>query len=794
MKTSPYNNHYNTTSPESQLGTTSENNPMADFIFKYLPYWPIFLILFLVSLFSAWFYLRITPPVYKIQASVMVKDEKKGVTDGQTINALNQVSEKSTIENEVEVLQSRKIMSEVAKSLNLYVSYYEKQKFSKIEAYLSTPIRIEVAQPESINKLSKFEFKYSGTDKTVIINSNKYPLDSFSKTEYGLLKFTLNKDSQNIKEDGVFFATIIPLQSATFGLQSSFEASPSTKLTSVISLNLNNENTLLGERIVNEIIKTYNKVNLDEKNKLASATSDFVEDRLKIIEQELTDIEKKAQSYKSSRGAVDIGTQGQIFLQSVSATDQQLNDVDIQLSTLNEVEKYMRSKDEPESASGGITPSLIGIKDPTLPELLKKLSDQELSYEKIKATTGENNPVVTSIKSQISKLKTDVIDNVKNQRSNLQATKLNLNSANNTYSSILSSIPQKERELIDISRQQAIKSDQYAFLLKKKEESDLSYASNMSDIRIIDEASASPFPVSPKRMFIYILFVGAAMALPLLFLAIKELLATKILFRQEIEKLTNIPIIGEITYSKLNEKNPIVIQEGKRTFIAEQFRRIRSSLGFISSTVSKRKILVTSSLSGEGKSFVALNISLSIAMTDKKVVLLELDLANPSLGKKMNIEYAAGASDFLKGEASLKDVLQRGVIHQNLSYIPAGTLPENPSELLMRPTLNQLLDTLSDEFDVIIIDSAPSGLLSDAQVLSPLCDTTLYVIKHGYTPKKYVERLDQEKIEEQLQNIRIIFNGIKSRGFSKNGYGYGYGYGYVYNDKKMKKKKVYSGS
>jgi capsular exopolysaccharide synthesis family protein len=265
------------------------------------------------------------------------------------------------------------------------------------------------------------------------------------------------------------------------------------------------------------------------------------------------------------------------------------------------------------------------------------------------------------------------------------------------------------------------------------------------------------------------------------------MLNRKVMYRHEIENLTNAPIIGEISLDK--SKDPLVIQEGKRTFIAEQFRRMRTSIGYVGGSSGKKRILVTSTLSGEGKSFVALNLAQSIALTDKKVVLVEFDLANPSLSKKLNVTYEMGASNYLWGEKEPEDIIKRTAINENLFFLPAGPLPENPTELLMSDRVKDLLKYLDDVFDVVVIDSAPASLLTDAYVLSPLCDLTLYVVKHKYTPKAFLERLDEDNSGNQLRNMRIVFNGIRSRGFTKNGYGYGYGYGYIHNTAYGKAKK-----
>lgn len=767
--------------PLQKANSKTGKSALGDVLFKYLPYWPIFIAFMIVSLFAAWFYLRVTPPKYEISASILIKDENKGSSEGETINSLEKLSRKKIVENEIEIFRSRTLMQQVVNNLQLYVSLYEEDKLAPKSAYSTSPIMLEALRPEDIEPVKKVLFQYNAADSQVVIGTKKYPLNQVVETDYGKLKFRINEKQIKNPEKQLYFSLTNP-KKVTSSLLRGLTATASTKLTSILTLKIRDTDPRQGEDVLNELIRVYNDASLDEKNKLATNTSTFVQKRLKEVEDELSEIEKKAQGYKSSRGAVDISTQGQLFLKSVNETDQKLADVDMQLSALNEVEKYVRNKE----SEGGIVPSTIGLKDAMLPDLLHKLQAHELEYEKLKRTTAENNPILVSIKDQINKLKPGLLENIQNQRASLEASKLNLHSTNNSFSTVLQSIPQKERELIDISRQQAIKSNLYAFLLQKLEESELSHRSTIIDTRIVDEAEASLEPVAPRDNLIYVVAFILAFAVPAGFVSLKEFLNRKVLFRHEIESLTSTPIIGEISLDKSKEQ--LVIQQGKRTFIAEQFRRMRTSLGYVGGNSGKKKILITSSLSGEGKSFVAANLALSLALTDKKVVLLELDLANPSLSSKLDVHYEVGVSSYLQGECEPEQIIKRTTISDNLFFVPSGPLPDNPSELLMSEKLKELLSYLDIAFDIIIIDSAPASLLSDAYVLSPMCDVTLYVVKHKFTPKSYIERLDEENAVNQLNNLKIVFNGIQSRGFTKNGYGYGYGYGYIHNNNTRKRK------
>ena len=756
---------------------------LGELLFKYLPYWPIFIVVLIVSLVGAWFYLQITPPKYEITAAIMIKDEKKGSGESETINSLDQVSRKKIVENEIEILRSRTLMQQVVRNLHLYASLFEEDKLRPNSAYTTSPIIVEAATPDNIRQVDEVKFQFSAKDSQVVIGLKRYPLNQFVNTDYGLLKFKANP-RQVQQPQGQLYFSLTPSKKVTTSLLEGLTATASTKLTSILNLKIRDTDPVQGEDILGELIEVYNRASLEDKTKLATNTSSFVGEKLKEVEKDLAEIERKLQGYKSSKGAVNISTQSELFLKSVNETDKKLADVDLQLSALNEVEKYVKDKE----TSSGVFPSVIGLEDKMLPELLTKLNNHELDYERLKKTTAENNPVLTSIREQINKIRPGILENITNQRANLQASKLNLHSTNNSYSSVLQAIPQKERELVEISRAHEIKSNLYEFLLRKKADFELAKISQ-SDTRIVDNAQASTEPVSPKSKLIYVVALIMAFAIPAGFVSIKEFLNRKVLYRHEIETLTNTPIIGEISLDK--SKDPLVIQEGKRTFIAEQFRRMRTSLGYLGGNSGKKKILVTSTLSGEGKSFVAVNLALSLALTDKKVVLLELDLANPSLSNKLNVSYDEGVSTYLRGECDPEDIIKRTAVNSNLFFLPAGPLPDNPSELLLSGKLKELVSYLEEAFDIIIIDSAPASLLSDAYILSPICDITLYVVKHKFTPKSYLERLDEDNTVNQLTNMRIVFNGIQSRGFTKNGYGYGYGYGYIHNNG-VKTKKRYS--
>jgi tyrosine-protein kinase Etk/Wzc len=759
-----------------------EDNLIQQMVSKYVPYWPIFLAALVIATGIAFVYLRYTIPIYEAKATIIIKDEKKGNEDSKLMESLDQISSKKIVENEIEIIQSRTLMTNVVKTLHLYAPIYEEGKVHSVSAYIKSPITIESPAPDSIIPTDKIYFSYNKATRIVSLNNkSKYSINQLVNTPYGVLKFEVNKyykttDTANQK---FYFFLSNPGEVAE-GLLEGLKADPSSKLSSVIDLSFRDEVPERAEDILNNLLNAYDLSSRSEKDKLASNTLSFVNERLNSVAHDLDSIEKKVQQYKSGRGAVDVSAQGQLFLQNVSANDQKIGEYNTQLSVLNQVQKFVTDKDN----SSAIVPSTLGISDPMLSQLLDKLYNSELEYSKLKKTVGENNPTLVALADQINKIKPNILQNIQSQQQSLNAAKQNLYTTNGSYNSILQAVPQKERDLLDISREQATKSGIYAFLLQKKEESELSYASTMSDHRIVDSAHAGANPVSPKKILIYLISIVGCLGVCFAIIMIRETLTGKVLYRDEIESRTLIPIIGEIAFNKL--KTSLVVEAGKRSFIAEEFRKLRISLSFLGIDEKHKKILITSSISGEGKSFIATNLAVSLSLTGKKVVLVDLDLNNPTIAKILNVNHEEGITEFLIGQKEPEEIIKRVKAHENLFFISAGNLPENPTELLTNGKVKEIIEYLDNIFDAVIIDTSPIVLVTDGYLLTSLCDATLYVIRHKYTPKVIIRRIDERNQINPIHNPAIIFNGVKIRGFFKNNYGYGYDY--VYGNKKVSKK------
>jgi capsular exopolysaccharide synthesis family protein len=773
-------------SRNNNITEEKETNLVQQFASKYVPYWPLFLVAIIIGIAIAYIYLRYSTPMYQASATLIIKDEKKGNEESKIVESLDQISSKKIVENEIEIIQSRKLMEDVIKKLGLYAPIYEKGDVHDVLAYTKSPISIIALYPDSLSFVESINLNYNLNNQEVILDHRyKYQIDTLVNTPFGKLKFVRNQYYTSDSAHKQFYFSLTKPKDLVPSFLEGLMVVPASKLSSIVDLSYRDASPIRAENILNQLIDSYQQSANQEKDALAQNTLAFVNKRLAIVSESLDSIEKNVQEFKSGNRAVDISTQGQLFLQNVSTNDQKLGELTTQLAVLDKVDEFVKSN---KNSKSGIVPSTLGVEDPMLSQLIDKLYASELEYDDLSKTVGENNPRLVTIADKINKLKPSIISNINSMRQSLLASKKNIESTNANYNSILQRVPEKEKELLDISREQQIKTNLYAFLLQKKEESQIAAASSVSNSRVVDYAQSSPFPVSPRRNLIYIISILLLVGLAGAFIFIKEFLTGKVLYRHEIESLTSIPILGEIAFDK--SKSNIVIEKGTRSFVAEEFRKLRISLSFLGIGPSHKKILVTSSISGEGKSFISANLAVSLSLTGKKVVLVDMDLNNPTLDKILNISREEGVTEYLDGQKDPEEIIKHVADHENLFFISAGAiLPENPSELLSNGKAADLINYLENIFDFVLIDTSPMVLVTDGYLLTGLCDATLYVIRHHYTPKMLIKRIDENIHINPINNPAIIFNGVKMRGFFKNNYGYGYDYVYGNKDRKILEKK-----
>jgi tyrosine-protein kinase Etk/Wzc len=762
-------------SVNKQQDSATFGNYISKMWYKYFPYWPIFLLFSCVCLAGSWYHLQNQVRLYSASAKILLNDGKGDESQSKIVEDLSTATPRKSIDNQIEVMRSRSLMAEVVKNLGLYAPVFEKGRFIDRAAYESSPITVLSENPDSMMEAYQIPFKFDQGNSQVGVGNKRYPLNTWVKTDYGTLQFQLNPYFREQPKGSLYFSLVHPIDMAG-RFAGSLGISALNKTSNIMYISLIDESPKRAENILNELISVYNIASINEKNRVAKNTLEFIDTRLAIVSRDLDSIEKVIKQYKSSQGAYDISAQGQMYLGSVQDLDKQVSSVNIQLDVMNQVQDYVLQKKN----DGSIVPSTMGISDPMLSQMVSKLYETETNYERLKKTYGENHPQVAPLLTEINRLKPSILENIENQKKNLQLNRNELSKNSNKYSAMLSNVPQKEKDLLEISREQAIKNSVYNYLLQKREENYLSYNSTIPDGRVIEKAAGSYVPVSPNGRRTYMTALIFAFAISIVLIVGNEIFSRKILYRHEIESLTSFPIVAEIAYERSTKL--IVENSGKNYFITEQFRKLRSSLTFLGiSSTKRKKILVTSTIPGEGKSFIAANLGLSLALTGKKTILLELDLINPTLAQKLYMNEPKGMSNYIIGEMTLDEVIKQTNVDDNLYIISSGPLPDNPSEFLLNEKLPQLLVQLETMFDYIVIDTAPIGPITDAYVLSGYCDATLYVIRHKYTPKVIVERIDEENKINPLKNPAIVFNAVRSRGFGKSNYGYGYGYGYSYS-------------
>jgi len=418
---------------------------------------------------------------------------------------------------------------------------------------------------------------------------------------------------------------------------------------------------------------------------------------------------------------------------------------------------------------------------------LAKVSELELKREEVSRTMAPNSPMFQSLDSQIKTIKASINENVSTIRQQLTSNKNQLLANNKRIESMIRTVPGKERALLNISRQQAIKNGLYTYLLQKREETALSAASTVSDSRTVDAARTGSKPVKPVKMTIFGIFSIIGLLIPIGFLSAKDVLNNRVLRRSDVEEATQIPILGEVVNSRQITSDNLVFKPRMQSVVGEQIRALRTNLQFLRSDPNQSQILLfTSSISGEGKSFISLNLGASLALVGRSTVILEMDMRKPKLHKSLHIENGFGLSNYLIGEASIDELLHPILGYENYFIITAGPLPPNPAELLSSPRLAELFKELKERFDYILVDSPPVGLVTDSQLIAPFADATMFLVRHDHTPKNYIKMVDTLYKEHRFQKLSIILNGV-GEGES---YYYSYNYGDYYSTPDSKKRKI----
>lgn len=749
----------------------AENSPnLRVVLMRYARYWKWFVLSVMLAGTAAYVYKLFQTPIYEIKTSLLIKDDKKGLSEDNILKEIDIFAPKKVIENETEILKSYAMMDKVVGGLGLDVQYFRPSATLKEEIYDTSPIRVLVEKASPSLYDSELTIMVEDS-RTVRIDDNTYPINQSIQTPYGRLRIFPRQPLKAGMEP--VLVEVLPRQQAVDEFLTNLTVQSSSKASTVLLLTLEDAVPRRGRAVLNRLISEYNQAAVVDKNIVAANTLNFIEERLRLIAGELTIVEKGVESYKSAEGITDLSSQAQAFLATVQQNDAQLSQASIQLGVIKDIERYVDSK----ANDRGAAPATLSVSDPVLVGLVGKVSELELQRDQLSRTTTASNPLLQTLDSQIKATKTSLNENIQSLKQSLFGTQQKLRSTNRQLEDRIRTIPRKERKLVDITRQQAIKNNLYTYLLEKREETALSYASTVADSRTIDPPRSSTEPVKPVTSTIFMLFGLLGLLLPVGVIAARDTLNDRVSHRSDVEEVSQMPILGEIMASR--NMDPMVMISGKRSVVAEQIRTLRTNLQFLrSNPTDSQVVLFTSSISGEGKSFLSLNLGASLALVDRPTVILEMDLRKPKLHTVLNLPNTVGISNYLIQEASLDDILKPVPGFQNYQIITCGPLPPNPAELLSSPRLEQLFVELRQRFAYVIVDSPPIGLVTDAQLIAPFVDATMFMVRHDHTPKAYLRMIDNLWKEHRFQRLNLILNGVGGG----ESYQYGYRYGGYYDE------------
>jgi tyrosine-protein kinase Etk/Wzc len=772
----PINNN-TVTQNKSELWNLS----FRDLFFKYVRFLPVFVLSVAFALLGAYLYLRYTVPIYQVGGSIIIKNEQAGGR-GDKVDELFAGNRGMNIQSEIEILKSRPLMQRVVEKLNLQFSYYAIGKIKTVNIYKQGPFIVNALQ--IVDSSRSFAFKvrvFNG--KEFSINKEKRILrfgDSF-KTAFGIFSLTKNFDFSVGNEYNVVW---MPSFSAAGIYAGSLQIIPKGT-TGILSISMQTPNSVLGADIINELMVEYSTYSVEQKKLSSDQIMKFINDRLIDYGHKLDSVQRMYLDFQTKYNLIDAGTQQSTYFDAIGEADKTTNEQTLKINVISLIDEYLSEKQN--EFSKVVVPSTLGIDDPTLNELVTAYNSAQRNRQQLlDANVPAGNPLVKESVQQIEKLRIAIKESLKNIKSSTNQVIGRYRERGNIGETQLKAMPVKVKELAEIKRQVEAYQGLYKLLQEKREETAISRASTIPNSDIIDKAYPTITPIKPNRRVIQGLAILLGLALPALFIFVAEVLNDKVTTRFDIEKLTTAPILGEIGHSY--SEGTLVVNKTTRSMVAEQFRIIRSNLQYILHKKEKAVLLVTSSFSGEGKSYISTNMGAVLALAGKKTIILEFDIRKPKVLSGLGMTKGPGITNFLVGKGNLPDLIRPIPEHENLFVLGCGPVPPNPAELLLDPKLDELFAWLKENYDMVIIDTAPVGMVSDAMTLSKFADCTLYLVRQEHTFKKQVALIDEFYQANKLPKVSIIINDVKIKpgygyyGYGRYGYGYGYGYGSYYEE------------
>lgn len=764
---------------------SKNNSNLREQLDKYIIKWKWFLVSLFICVAFTFLYLRYATNTYKVSATIKIADSnEKGML--MQANQQNDYSlfkkDFNSVQDEIQILSSRAIISKVVNELNLKVRYYIQGSIKELEIYENPPLTINFIENDSLltnvdttltlTVASKSRFSFKGSERMLNFGDKV-------NMPFGGIILTPNFDQEEMKVGKDVTVKISPLSDITSYYNNQIKIMPSGLNSSIINITLEESVIEKGKDIINGLINTYNQYIIDNKNEVLKVTSDFINNRLKDVTSELAEVNSNSEAIKQSNRLTDLSSQSSIFLQAEREIESQQDATSTELQLIDYMSNYLnenRGNDE-------IIPDAMSFQNNSTNEMLKKHNDLVIQRNKTLKNSSNKNPVVVNLDAQIISLKQNLQSNLNNLKSSNQIKLNNLNRQNSRISSQIYSAPVKEGKIKAIERQQGIKESIVGYLLQKREESAISHGVSSPNAIIVDEAYASTLPIWPKKSVLFLGSIILGLLVPLITIYITDLLDTKVRTKSDLSRELPIPYIGDVPRASSKQ---LFIEKMDYSPKAEAFRLVRTNIDFMLSNVSKSKgktIFVTSTTSKEGKSHTAVNLSKSLSYSNKKILLIETDIRVPKLNKYLGVENKTGiglTNYIIDDKINFADIINR--VSENLDLISCGSIPPNPAELLMDGKVATLFNAVKNKYDYIIVDTAAVGLVTDTLLISKFADMVIYVVRANYIDKRHLVHVAKAMYDEKrLPNMVMLLNGVIQR----KGYGYGYG------DAPKKKRKLF---
>lgn len=760
--------------------TSEQSVNLKDIIFKYLSHWKWFLLSVIIFLTIAKLYLRYSVPVYKASASLLIKDDQSGNLASE-LTAFEDIGlfsgKKNVIEDEIEILKSRSIAEKTVKFGEFNITYIAEGRIKSSDAYGTNQIKIKFLKKDDkfykidtlftidVKSPSKFEILNQDNASLGTYNFNQI-INSIDLGPFQVVKNTVFDKKNNLVKfaSGKTIVKLTNLRNCSEAYKTKISVSTLSKFSNVVELSVNDEVPAKAMDYLDILVKIYNEDAVNDKNLISEKTAKFINERLGIITEELDGVERQAENYKKSKNITDIPTEAQLNLRSKEEYTTEGISVTTQINVVDMMIAYLKN------SKVDIIPANIIPNDNSSSLLIGEYNNLIIERNRILKSSMPDNPIAVRLNDKISSLRNNINESLFKLRSSLQEKSKGIYSQTGTLQGKISQLPQIEREYRGIFRQQQIKEELYLYLFKKREETAISLAATAPNSKVVDKAFSSDIPVSPKRELVYLLSFLLGLLIPVAIVYVLDLLDNKVKNRLDVDKL-GIPFIGDVPHSDTNNE---LIKSDSRTSSAEAIRIVRTNLEFILNNSEDEKaklVFITSTLPSEGKTFIAINLAATIAISGRKVLLIGMDIRNPKLDEYIKLP-SRGITNYLSSnDANIEDFIINQKGYEHFDILPAGVIPPNPAELLMSKKVEAMFEQLKNKYDYIIVDTAPVSLVTDTLLISKNADAFIYVVRANYLEKEMLKTPETLYKEKKLPNMCVLLNDTDTI----NGYGYGYG-------------------